>query len=110
MDILLFIRSAPGIDPEPLELALALAAFDQPPCLIFEGAGLQWLTKDIQAFAPGGKSPAKLLKSLPLYDCDQVYYLDDEVPEGTQLNSIASMVNSQQVSDWIASAKHCLSF
>ncbi|ASP39782.1 hypothetical protein CHH28_14355 [Bacterioplanes sanyensis] len=114
MDILVMVRSAPTPDPEALELILALAAFELPPKVIFEGAGMGWLLKDAQALHLGGKSPAKLVKSLPLFDCDQVYYLDQDAIQGvidaTQLTPSATPATREQIRQWIASADHCLSF
>ncbi len=112
MAILTLIRTAPAIDPEPLELVMALAAFERPPVVVFAGRGLGWLNPQASALVAGGKAPAKLLRSLPMYDCERIYYLDTDVAPHVrkQLSPLASPIDAVQLQQLIAQAEHCLSF
>lgn len=86
-DLLIHIATPPTLDLEPLELGMACAAFDQKVAFVFSGEGKNWLLKDLPALRPGGKSASKLISALAMYDCDQVFYLEDgdkEHPDNAQ--------------------------
>ena len=76
-DLLIHIKTPPTLDLEPLELGMACAAFEQKVAFVFSGEGKNWLQKDLPALRPGGKSASKLISALAMYDCDQVFYLED---------------------------------
>lgn len=76
-DLLIHITTPPTLDLEPLELGMACAAFEQKVAFVFSGEGKNWLLKDLPALRPGGKSASKLISALAMYDCDQVFYLED---------------------------------
>ncbi len=64
---------------EPMELALALAAFEHSISLVFIRQGLSWLTPNQQPRVEGAKSPSKLLKSLPLFGIENCYALTSQI-------------------------------
>lgn len=68
----IYINTAPTRDCEALELALAMAAFDHHVNLVFAGAGRHWLNASQAPRCEGGKSPSKLLASLPMYGIKRV--------------------------------------
>lgn len=56
-----------------IDLALAMAAFDQDFDVLFIGAGILQLVQDQQSEALGIKNAGKTLSSLPLYDKASVF-------------------------------------
>tara|TARA_B100001109_G_scaffold255890_1_gene262522 strand:- start:252138 stop:252485 length:348 start_codon:yes stop_codon:yes gene_type:complete len=108
------ISTPPSPDPEVIELALALATFDHDVSLIFTGAGIGWLIKEQAARKITGKSPASLIKALPVYDCDRVLYCTDDNDRfhfnPGDLPAFARPASHQDVMSELAAADHCLSF
>ncbi|MDP2608741.1 MULTISPECIES: DsrE family protein [unclassified Oceanobacter] len=111
---LIIINSAPVSDAEPIDMALALAAFDQPTTLLFSGPGIYWLINHQAARKAGGKSPSRLIAALPMYECDAIYYSSSDRDSlclaAKQLSSLASAVSDDTIKTLIASSHHCLSF
>ena len=111
---LVVIQTPPTADAEPLELAMALAAFDLPVTLLFIDAGLLWLCKDQQARRDGGKSPSRLLSALPMYDCDEVYHSarDQQALNLTseQLSNISTPVQDDEIQRLVARHNVTLGF
>ncbi|WP_167854867.1 sulfurtransferase complex subunit TusC [Mangrovimicrobium sediminis] len=73
---LLVLRHAPyhgAAARAAVDLALAMAAFEQDVELLFLGDGVLQLLKDQAADALGRKSLGRILSSLPLYDIERVY-------------------------------------
>ncbi|MFV0277632.1 MAG: sulfurtransferase complex subunit TusC [Parahaliea sp.] len=62
-----------GLARAALDTALAAAAFDHPPVLLFLGAGVLQLLPDQDAAVVGTRTHGKVLDSLPLYDLDTFY-------------------------------------
>lgn len=112
IDLLIHITCPPTLDLEPLELAMACAAFEQQVVLIFSEAGLNWLVKNQLPQRPGGKAADKLIKALAMYDCDRVYFLmneGDKLPVAELVNN-AEPISLQQQSTLFAQSKHQLTF
>lgn len=112
IDLLIHITSQPTLDLEPLELAMACAAFEQQVALVFSGEGLSWLIKNQAPQRPGGKAADKLIKALAMYDCDQVYFFtakDSEQPDAELVNNV-EQISLQQSHALIAQSKHQLTF
>jgi|FLOH01.1.fsa_nt_gi tRNA 2-thiouridine synthesizing protein C len=112
--VCILIRTAPGNDPEALEMAMALAAFEHKVSLLFQGAGIFWLLNTQEARKPGGKSPAKIINALPMYDCETVYYAEDDlqafnIPVAS-INKLAQPLSNPQIPSLLSSAQYCLSF
>ncbi|MCD8521529.1 MAG: DsrE family protein [Saccharospirillaceae bacterium] len=108
------IRSAPTAEPEALEMAMALAAFEHSVSLIFQGAGIFWLLNAQEARKAGGKSPAKLISALPMYDCDTLFYAEEDLQalnlQPSQLSPLATPLSAVEIPGIISNAHHCLSF
>ena len=112
IDLLIHIATVPTLDLEPLELAMACAAFERQVALIFSGDGLDWLINKQEPKRPGGKAADKLVKALAMYDCDQVYYVVDEehqLPNATLVNNVEE-ISFQQQCELVARSKHQLAF
>lgn len=111
---LIMITAAPVADAEPIDMALALAAFDQPTTMLFLGQGIYWLINGQQARKPGGKSPSRLVAALPLYECEAIYYAASDLEplclNAEQLSSLATAATDDVIRTLIASSHHCLSF
>ncbi|WP_221795517.1 DsrE family protein [Oceanobacter mangrovi] len=111
---LVIVSQPPSPEPEALELAMALAAFDQQVGLLFTGAGLLWLVNDLQARQTGGKSPARLIKALPMYDCENIYACQQSLDQlglaATSLSALARLIDSSAISQLIQQHDHCLRF
>lgn len=58
---------APGAGREALDMAFALAAFDQPVSLLFTGAGVNWLRNGQITDAIEQKSLEKNLAAAPIF-------------------------------------------
>ncbi|UXD87526.1 DsrE family protein [Thalassolituus hydrocarboniclasticus] len=108
------IRSAPANDPEALEMALALAAFEHEIRLIFQGPGIFWLMKTQEARKPGGKSPAKVISALPMYDCEAIFYAQSDLQQlnipAENLTPLAKPLSYSDITELLRSSQHCLSF
>ncbi|MBE0483437.1 MAG: DsrE family protein [Bacterioplanes sp.] len=108
---LVIIQSPPSPDLEALDVVLALAAFDTDLALLFLGAGKQWLHPSQQAMLVGGKSPSKALAALPMYGCDDIYYLNN-TDQSCELHdsSVATPLSVDQCQQLLTQCQHCLSF
>ncbi|WP_116364174.1 sulfurtransferase complex subunit TusC [Parahaliea mediterranea] len=74
--LLLVTRSAPygaSLARSALDTALAAAAFDRAPGLLFLGEGVLQLLPAQDAAASQTRNHGKVLDSLPLYDVSQLY-------------------------------------
>ncbi|MBA6412168.1 sulfurtransferase complex subunit TusC [Parahaliea sp. F7430] len=74
--VLLLTRHAPyggSLARAAVDAALAAAAFEQAPSLLFMGDAVLQLVSDQDASAVGTRSHGRVLESLPLYDIDQVF-------------------------------------
>lgn len=98
------IQTVPDAYLEPLELALAMAAFDHEVSLVFSQQGLTWLQPEKQSNIAGGKSPSKMLASLALFNINEVYALDDKNIE------MAQCISDKQYQALLNQAHYHLSF
>lgn len=89
---------------------MAAGAFGQQVSLLFMGEGRGYLDAEI---TPGVEQAdlRKLLKSLPLYDVDDVYVLADEDADSKAAFTIpAEIIASDRATRLIAHADHVVSF
>jgi len=89
---------------------MAAGAFGQQVSVLFMGEGRGYLDAEI---TPGDEQTdlRKLLKSLPLYDVDDVYVLADEDPDTKAAFTVpAEIIASDDASRLIAHADHVVSF
>ncbi len=112
--VCILIRTTPGNDPEALEMAMAMAAFEHEVCLIFQGQGIFWLMKAQEARKPGGKSPAKVISALPMYDCDAIFYIEDDLRAlnipAADISPQAKPISHPRFTELLYNNQHCLSF
>jgi len=89
---------------------MAAGAFGQQVSLLLMGEGRGYLDAEI---TPGDEQTdlRKLLKSLPLYDVDNVYVLADEDADTKAAFTVpAEIIASDDASRLIAHADHVVSF
>jgi len=89
---------------------MAGGAFGQQVSVLFMGEGRGYLDNEI---TPGDKQTdlRKLLKSLPLYDVDNVYVLADQDADTMATFTVpAEIIASDDASRLIAHADHVVSF
>lgn len=89
---------------------MAAGAFGQQVSLLFMGEGRGYLDAEI---TPGDEQTdlRKLLKSLPLYDVDNVFVLADEDADTKAAFTVpAEIIASDDASRLIAHAGHVVSF
>ena len=111
---LLVIASAPyqhRLDSDPaVDLVMAAGAFGQQVSVLFMGEGRGYLDTEIM---PGDDQTdlRKLLKSLPLYDIDDVYVLAEQNADTKPVFTIpAEIISSDRATQLIAHADHVVSF
>ncbi len=111
---LIIINKSPTIDLEPIELLLASAAFDQQPKLLLLGEGVFYANALQQEKRIKGKSAAKLLAALPMYDCDEVFVRQKDLEsfglEASSLQSFCTLVSDAEIQTLIGQSNHCVSF
>ena len=112
--VCIVIDTPPTPDPEVIEMALALATFDQEVTLIFTGAAIGWLIKQQGPRKVSAKTPSSLIKALPMYDCDQVFYQQEDAEQyglsDELLFPFAQAATDADISTCIKQAHHCLRF
>lgn len=111
---LLIISTPPTLDLEPIELILALAAFEQEPALLLLGQGIHYANRLQLAKKSAGKSPAKVLAALPMYDCEEIFVsaqdLKDQGLELEDLHDHCTAIDDNTIKQLINQAKHCVNF
>lgn len=111
---LIIISSPPTLDLEPIELTLALAAFEQAPKLLFINQGIHYLNIFQNMKKTNGKSPAKIMSVLPMYDCDEVFVAEQSMlNQGLvkeDLHPFCQFLDNQQIKELIKNSKHCVNF
>lgn len=60
------------IGREALDLAFAMAAFDQPVALLFSGTGVNWLRQGQEAGAIGQKTLTRQLSAAPVFGISEL--------------------------------------
>jgi tRNA 2-thiouridine synthesizing protein C len=114
LSTLIIISTPPTIDLEALELVLALAAFDQAPSLLLLGSGLHYANQLQEAKKLSGKSPAKVMSALPIYDCENIYIRRSDI--GAQglaeedLHDFCQFVDNEEIQSIIKQSNHCVNF
>lgn len=111
---LIIINTAPTLDLEPIELLLASAAFDQQPKLLLLNQGIFYANALQQEKRIKGKSAAKILAALPLYDCDEIYVRQKDLEhfglDASSLQPFCTLINDAEIKTLIGQSNHCVSF
>ncbi len=98
-DVLIISRHSPyggGLARAALDTALAAAAFDHSPSLLFLGDGVLQLIRTQDSAAIGLRNQARVLESLPLYDIERLY-VDQAALERYQLKLSQLAIDAQPV-------------
>ncbi|MBN7797744.1 sulfurtransferase complex subunit TusC [Parahaliea mediterranea] len=115
--VLLVTRHAPygaSLARSALDAALAAAAFDRPPTLLFLGDGVLQLLPGQDASGIGTRSHRRVLDSLPLYGIDTLY-VDSQALAGHDLTAAdlppgARPVDDAAIRALLAGHDHILGF
>lgn len=114
MNTLIIISNPPSLDLEPIELVLALSAFDQNPSILLLGQGLHYANISQQAKKTEGKSPAKVMAALPMYDCENLFIRHSDLQEQglgqEDLHDFCEILNDEEIKQVIKQSKHCVNF
>lgn len=109
---LIIINSAPTLDLEPIELVLALAAFEQQPKVLLMGPGIFHANTLQQAKRINGKAANKVISALPMYDCDEIFIRQADIEhfglEKDILQPFCTVLNKQQLQQLIKQSTHCV--
>lgn len=109
---LIIINSAPTLDLEPIELVLALAAFEQQPKVLLTGLGIFHANTLQQAKRSNGKAANKVIPALPMYDCEEIFIRQSDIEhfglEKDILQPFCTVLNKQQLQQLIKQSKHCV--
>jgi tRNA 2-thiouridine synthesizing protein C len=109
---LIIISTPPTLDLEPIELVLALAAFEQQPKLLLMGEGVFYANTLQQAKRINGKAASKVMPALPMYDCEEIFVCQTDVErfglENDILQPFCTSLNKQQLQQLIQQSKHCV--
>lgn len=115
--VLLVTRHAPygaSLARSALDAALAAAAFDRPPTLLFLGDGVLQLLPSQDTSGIGTRSHRKVLDSLPLYDIDTLYVDSQAMAEhglaAADLPAGVHPVDDAAIRELLASHDHILGF
>lgn len=111
---LIILKTAPTPDLEPVELLLALAAFEQNPKLLLLGPGIYHANMMQQEKKPHGKAAAKVLSVLPMYDCEEILVSQTDLAQlslgAEDLQSFCRLVTDDEIKQLIQHSKHCVTF
>jgi tRNA 2-thiouridine synthesizing protein C len=111
---LIILTKAPTPDLEPVELLLALAAFEQNPKLLLLGPGIFHANSLQQEKKPQGKSAGKVLSVLPMYDCEEILISQSDLAKISldveDLQSFCRLVSDEEIKQLIQQSKHCVTF
>ena len=115
--LLVVIRHTPygsSLGRASLDVALAMAAFDQAVDVLFMGDGVLQLLTGQDSQAIGVKNIEKLLGSLPLYDIESVY-VDTAGADRYGLDPASTpvpvtLVDGPAINSLMADADHLLGF
>ncbi len=100
-EVLVVSRHSPygsGLARAALDTALAAAAFDHTPSLLFAGDGVLQLLPAQDSSAIGQRNQARVLDSLPLYDIERLF-VDEAALASYQLAPSDLTVNVQVLND-----------
>ncbi len=111
---LIIVSTAPTPDLEPIELLLALAAFEQNPKLLLLGPGIYHANILQQEKKPQGKAAAKILSVLPMYDCEEIFVSKSDLEQLSlnqdDLQSFCQAISDEKIKQLIQQSKHCVTF
>jgi tRNA 2-thiouridine synthesizing protein C len=111
---LIILTKAPTPDLEPVELLLALAAFEQNPKLLLLGPGIYHANSLQQEKKPQGKAAGKVLSVLPMYDCEEILISQSDFSHMSldveDLQSFCRLVSDEEIKQVIQQSKHCVTF
>lgn len=111
---LIIVSTAPTPDLEPIELLLALAAFEQNPKLLLLGPGIYHANLLQQEKKPQGKAAGKVLSVLPMYDCEEIFVSQSDLEQLSltqdDLQSFCKTISDDQIKQLIQQSKHCVTF
>jgi tRNA 2-thiouridine synthesizing protein C len=111
---LIILTKAPTPDLEPVELLLALAAFEQNPKLLLLGPGIYHANSLQQEKKPQGKAAGKVLSVLPMYDCEEILISQSDLSHMSldveDLQSFCRLVSDEEIKQVIQQSKHCVTF
>jgi tRNA 2-thiouridine synthesizing protein C len=111
---LIILTKAPTPDLEPVELLLALAAFDQNPKLLLLGPGIYHANSLQQEKKPQGKAAGKVLSVLPMYDCEEILISQSDLAQTSlnveDLQSFCRLISDEEIKQLIQQSKHCVTF
>lgn len=109
---LIIISSAPSLDLEPIELLLALAAFEQQPKVLLIGEGVLYANTLQLEKRTNGKAASKIVSALPMYDCEEIFICQSDIErfglESDILQPFCTILNKQQRQMLIQQSKHCV--
>ncbi|MBL4882063.1 MAG: DsrE family protein [Oleispira sp.] len=109
---LIIISSAPTLDLEPVELLLALAAFEQQPSILLLGEGIFHGNTLQQCKRSNGKAASKIMSALPMYDCEEIFIYQADIErfglETDILQPFCTLLDQQQLQQLIQQSKHCV--
>tara|TARA_B100000446_G_scaffold6676_1_gene6466 strand:- start:3645 stop:3986 length:342 start_codon:yes stop_codon:yes gene_type:complete len=109
---LIIISTPPSLDLEPVELLLALAAFEQQPKVLLMGEGIFYANILQQSKRTNGKAAGKVMSALPMYDCEEIFICQTDVErfglESDILQPFCTLLNKQQLHQLIQQSKHCV--
>jgi tRNA 2-thiouridine synthesizing protein C len=111
---LIILTKAPTPDLEPIELLLALAAFEQNPKLLLLGPGIFHANSLQQEKKPQGKAAGKVLSVLPMYDCEEILISKSDLAQTSleveDLQSFCRLISDEEIKQLIQQSKHCVTF
>jgi tRNA 2-thiouridine synthesizing protein C len=111
---LIILTKAPTPDLEPVELLLALAAFEQNPKLLLLGPGIFHANSLQQEKKPQGKAAGKVLSVLPMYDCEEILISQSDLAQTSleveDLQSFCRLISDEEIKQLIQQSKHCVTF
>jgi len=111
---LVLITSGPyehGLETDPaIDVIMAAGAFGQQAAVVFMGDGLNYLNTDLAPKA-GHSDLRKLLKSLPIYDVDDVFvWAEDKQTPENGFSIPVKPISMDGVSELLSQADHVVSF
>jgi tRNA 2-thiouridine synthesizing protein C len=111
---LIILTKAPTPDLEPIELLLALAAFEQNPKLLLLGPGIFHANSLQQEKKPQGKAAGKVLSVLPMYDCEEILISQSDLAQTSldveDLQKFCRLISDEEIKQLIQQSKHCVTF
>ena len=97
---------------ETLETALAFAAYDQPVAILFSDLAVKQLTPQPESKRAGSKEIAKLIKALPMYDVEDIYFCQQSAQKYGLLSSdlvvSAQSLDKQGIASLLQEASHVI--